>query len=281
MDAPDLRSGEVRTSGVTVKARGTRPLSVATARRARLAVLSLLALLALCSTLLGAGGRLPARDSAPPVRPAGLVSPPVLAGSRGLGTFVTPVDVGAAAPSDAQLAAFVSAVHTDLVTFWTAALAPRGVTPRARVDLFQEAQQPILSTSCGTIPANVGPFYCGGDATIYLGMGFAGFVWAQVGDAALVEVVAHEFGHGVQQSLGIVAVAGSPSFELQADCLGGAFGGDAANRGLLQDGDIAEARQLSRLVGDDGASADPHGTADQREQAWLQGFSGGPPACLA
>ena len=123
--------------------------------------------------------------------------------------------------------------------------------------------------------SNVGPFFCGADVTIYLGLEFARAVWGYVGDMALVQVVAHEFGHSLQQLLGLAPVAGSPAFELQADCLGGAYAQDAAARGLLEPGDAEEARYLSRLVGDDGPSDDPHGSPDEREQAWLAGFGGG------
>jgi len=106
-------------------------------------------------------------------------------------------------------------------------------------------------------------------------------VWAYVGDMAVVQVVAHEFGHGVQQGLGLTPIEGSPSFELQADCLGGAYALDADGRRLLEPGDVEEARELSRLVGDAGPSDDPHGTPDQREQAFDRGFGGGLDACLA
>ena len=160
-------------------------------------------------------------------------------------------------PTDDELVGFLTAVQQDLTATWTRLLEAWGVSPSARLALFRIAQVPVLQTGCGPVRSNIGPFFCGADVTIYLGLEFARAVWAYVGDMALVQVVAHEFGHSVQQLLGLAPIAGSPAFELQADCLGGAHAQDAAARGLLEPGDAEEARYLSRLVGDDGPSDDP------------------------
>jgi predicted metalloprotease len=195
--------------------------------------------------------------------------------------FAAPVAIEDPVPTDDELVGFLTSVHGDLISTWRRLLEAWGLSPAPRLALFHSRDTAVLDTACGPVRSDVGPFYCGGDRTIYLDVEFARTVWSYVGDMALVQVVAHEFGHGVQQLLGLSSTAGSPSVELQADCLGGAYAQDADARRLLEPGDVEEARELSRLVGDTAPSDDPHGTADQRVQAWDRGFGGGLTACLS
>jgi len=195
--------------------------------------------------------------------------------------FAAPVAIEASVPTDHELVGFLTAARGDLIATWGRLLEAWGISPAPRLVLFHSEDTPVLDTACGPVRSDVGPFYCGGDRTIYLDLEFARTVWSYVGDMAVLQVVAHEFGHGIQDLLSLTSTAGSPSLELQADCLGGAYAQDADARRLLEPGDVEEARELSRLVGDTGPSDDPHGTADQRVEAWDRGFGGGLTACLA
>jgi predicted metalloprotease len=102
-------------------------------------------------------------------------------------------------------------------------------------------------------------------------------------------VIAHEIAHHVQNQMGISgrvreAQMANPQsanqlsvlLELQADCLAGVWGHSAAQRGLLEPGDLEEGLNAAAAIGDDrltGGRVVPdaftHGTSEQRVQ-WLK-----------
>src|SRR5688572_19444853 len=120
--------------------------------------------------------------------------------------------------------------------------------------------------------------YCPLDQTIYYAEAFFQDREAQVGDFAWKVVLAHEWGHHVQTLLGIEPEPGT-TFELQADCLAGAYAQDAGTRGWLDPGDITEAVTGSAAAGDPlGLPQDrpgAHGTSDDRITAFMRGYLDG------
>ena len=171
--------------------------------------------------------------------------------------------------------------------------------------LFREAnipfQQPTLTfvegggirTGCGAASSAMGPFYCPADQGIYIDTRFYETLHNQMGagpgDFARYYVIAHEYGHHVQNVVGLAdqvrsAQSQNPGsanqlqvrMELQADCYAGVWAG--RNRGLIEPGDVREGMNAATAVGDDtimhnaGRAASPesftHGSAEQRMQ-WL------------
>ena len=150
-----------------------------------------------------------------------------------------------------------------------------------------------ISSACGNASSAVGPFYCSGDRTVYLDMSFFSEMERSLGaaDTPLAEeyIVAHEFGHHIQNLLGTMdradrsgtgATSDSVRLELQADCYAGIWANHSQQaRRWFDAGDIAEAINAAAAVGDDalqrraGSSVNQesftHGSSQQR-QAWFR-----------
>ena len=187
--------------------------------------------------------------------------------------------------------------ETDEV--WSAEFARLGQEYRSpRLTFFDGS----VNTACGPATTAVGPFYCPGDEKIYFDLGFA----AQLqqlgvqGDYANVYIMAHEFGHHLQNVTGIEkqvrqsqakdrgnANKYGVAMELQADCFAGAWGRMANDRGnvTVTDAEVKQAQNAASAVGDDriqqasGTQVNPetwtHGSAKQRESWYLVGYNSG------
>jgi len=170
-------------------------------------------------------------------------------------------------------------------------------------EAFQTPEVVIFSdgvnTQCGAASSAVGPFYCPLDQTIYLDLGFYDDLesrfGAEGGPFAEMYVVAHEYGHHIQNLLGFLeqgrdtgAGGGAVRVELQADCLAGAWGANAVETGFLEPltrEQIAQALNAASVIGDDRiqeqtqGQVNPetwtHGSSEQRQEWFSNGLDAG------
>ncbi|MGE2728055.1 KPN_02809 family neutral zinc metallopeptidase [Mycolicibacterium vaccae] len=199
----------------------------------------------------------------------------------------------------------VLATGNSLDAVWGQLLPDQYTRPQVR--LFTND----VDTACGHATSEVGPFYCPADTTAYFDAGFFGVLQNQFGASggplAQEYVVAHEFGHHVQNLRGVLGRAQGPGAagptgggvrtELQADCYAGVWahyaatttqeGTDVPFLKPLTDRDIEDALSAAAAVGDDriqqaatgrvNPEAWTHGSAAQRQKWFTEGYRTGDP----
>jgi len=149
------------------------------------------------------------------------------------------------------------------------------------------------SSGCGRAVSAMGPFYCPNDQRVYVDLGFmddmlTGQLGAQGGPFALGYVLAHEYGHHIEDQLGVLGqvhsqqgpTSDSVKLELMADCLGGMWAKDAQTTtdalgqmiisDLTQD-DISRAVDAAQAVGDDRIQKESGGRVNPEQ--WTHGSS--------
>jgi len=153
-------------------------------------------------------------------------------------------------------------------------------------------------TGCGTGQSSAGPFYCPGDSHIYLDLSFFNELdqrFGAPGQFARAYVIAHEYGHHIQNLLGAMDRRGGPSrgadsdsvrTELQADCYAGVWAYHANQQfAILQNGDVDGALRAASSVGDDTLQKEgqgyivpdsfTHGSSAQRVRWFQRGLDSG------
>jgi uncharacterized protein len=161
-----------------------------------------------------------------------------------------------------------------------------------------------VQTECGFASAQVGPFYCPRDQLIYIDLGFFDELQSRFGAGsapfAQAYVIAHEYGHHVQNQLGVLERIGSDTqgpesravrAELQADCYAGVWAANAVETGLIAEltqADINAGLDAASAIGDDriqektqgqvNPEAWTHGSSEQRRRWFSRGYEEGQPA---
>lgn len=198
----------------------------------------------------------------------------------------------------------VIATVNSVQDYWSKELPKYNINySQAKTVLYSGSTQ----SSCGTANAQVGPFYCPLDGKVYIDASFftelQNRFGADGGQLAKEYVVAHEYGHHIQDLLGLLGKAqqdpqgansGSVRTELMADCFAGTWvkhateTTDADGNTLLKpitQADINSALSAAAAVGDDRIQKSmqgritpetwTHGSAQARQHWFTQGYQTG------
>jgi len=202
-----------------------------------------------------------------------------------------------ASPEEEKTKAFVATILKDTETIWGEEFSRMGKT-------YEEPKLVIFTSQvrsgCGFAGAQMGPFYCPADRTVYIDLSFFNELsdrFGAPGDFAQAYVIAHEVGHHVQNLLGISGKVHearqrggeaesnelSVRLELQADFLAGMWARKGQQKyDFLEQGDLEEALRAANQIGDDTLQRQAqgqvvpdsftHGSSEQRMRWFKKGL---------
>lgn len=227
----------------------------------------------------------------------------IVSGTGGGGESVQ-VDCETGAQANENIDCRMDGAYASLDTYWSEMV--KGYRSPADFALFEGG----VSTGCGNATSAVGPFYCPADESIYIDTSFfaelSSRYGASTGPLAQLYVVAHEWGHHIQNLIGqmdnLSRESGPDSdgvrLELQADCFAGAWVGAQETtldeNGVpylkpITDQELADALSAAEAVGDDNiqesvtGQVNPeswtHGSSEQRQKWFERGRTQGPQSC--
>jgi uncharacterized protein len=191
----------------------------------------------------------------------------------------------------------IVAVVNSVQAFWSDEFARQGEQYRLATTNFFTGE---TNTGCGGATSAVGPFYCPLDQSVYIDLEFFDDLrdrfGASGGPFAQAYVLAHEYGHHVQNLTGILgrgsqdagAESRSVRTELQADCFAGVWANHAVGDGFVEEltqADIADGLDAAAAVGDDRIQERvqgrvtpenwTHGSSAQRQEWFTTGYESG------
>ena len=211
------------------------------------------------------------------------------------------VDPESFTEEEQQLATECKQILASTEDVWSAVFQKMGRTYESPTLVLFTNQ---VNSACGSASAAVGPFYCSGDQKLYIDLSFFTQMKRQLGvegnTFAYAYVIAHEIGHHVEYSLGILGKAHqqmnqvnktqanqiSVRLELLADYYAGVWAHyeDAMNHSM-EYGDLEKGLELAKAIGDDWLQkkaqgrATPesftHGTSEQRKRWLRRGYETG------
>ena len=195
----------------------------------------------------------------------------------------------------------IVAVVNSVQQFWDGVFQRSGRRyPYAKTVFFTDQ----TNTGCGFASSQVGPFYCPRDQRVYIDLGFFDELQSRFGAGgapfAQAYVVAHEYGHHVQNQFGVLDQIGNDRqgpeskavrSELQADCYAGVWAANAVETGIIEEltqADINAGLDSASAIGDDRiqeqtqGQVNPetwtHGSSEQRRRWFSRGYERRQPA---
>ena len=218
-----------------------------------------------------------------------------------VGSAPTETTPGGAGPrSDDAALEFSRKIVGSAEDVWTPILRARGISFSPATITVYDSETP---TGCGDGQSSAGPFYCPNDNHIYLDLSFFNQLAEQFGapgQFAQAYVIAHEYGHHIQNLIGTMdkekaqlqgagatgSTGASVRLELQADCYAGVWAFHANQQfKILEQGDVEGGLRAASSVGDDTLQKQTqgqvvpdsftHGSSEERVRWFKRGIAHG------